>query len=294
MAQTLYPNITNLVDPGLQVAYVAGVTGGLDDISLFSFEPTNLGSIKHQGYNPSPGYVVSAEAGTIATNAITEAYLQTWTHTEYENGLYLSRKAKLTLSARPQIIFDWLQSMGLAYFQHLATRAWDLLNNAFATNLGDGVPLCSAVHPSEAGNQDNLGASAMDTAAIEAAEREVRLAQTATGQKGAYQGTALVFPLALRQTAHAAMGSQFTSAALQHSITSTLPLRLVPSRYLTSATAWFVADERYTRQSLVGYILQGSDPVETTRHMDDHSHRFTDKAIDAFNAGDWRGIFGTA
>lgn len=289
MATTLYPNLTNLTDPGLQVAYMDGYTDTTEDVTLFDVLTTKLGRVTSRGYNPAPSYVVSSETHTIGTNDIEEAYGQQWDHVEYENGLALSRTSYLTLD--PIVRMEWLQSMGNAGLQHLVDGLYDLFNNHIVTVGGDGQTLASTAHPSPVGTWSNRGSSAVDASAIEAAERALSNTLTPSGMRGELKGDVILSGTANRQAIFAALGSEFTSSNLQKSVTTTLPLRPVLSRAIDSTTAWWVCDSRQTRKHLKCYVLQGFSPIVVECHPDDWTFRVTDKFIRAINFGAPRGIY---
>jgi hypothetical protein len=128
-------------------------------------------------------------------------------------------------------------------------KAAAVLNNAFDANFagGDGVELCSTVHPTLAGTFSNelTVASDLNETSLEQALIDVAAFTDERGLKIAAQGTKLIIPSALQFTADRLMNSAGRVGTADNDINAVRNMGMVPqgytvNHYLTSNKKWFL------------------------------------------------------
>lgn len=288
MAVTLTANLTHITDPAVQAIFFDGFTAFQEDFSWLNLAPSNKAQIIHQGMNPAPGYAPHTGGAEIVTRVPKEGYRKTYTWTQVANGLAIERQLVLTLE---QPVLDrYLQSMGLAAGQFFCQTAYDILNNGYADTGPDGVSLFSASHPSSVGVQSNLGASALDATALNAAYLLMNGITTDDGLKTTLQASLLLVPQALEAKAYAVTQSQVLDKDLQRSFMQSLGFQVKMSKFLNSPTRWFLADPRETVKLFNLFVLQGPNPEIVMRDPATHNYKQTDLIITAAGYDSWRGV----
>lgn len=306
MATTVTSSLTNLLDPGLAEAFIDGMVSGVEGLdTLFNVESTDQNTIESMGINPAGAYIGTSEGGTISTRALTEGYKKTYSHTSYSYGLSMSRKAYLTARAKFSILADYYQSMGYSNGQKISELCWSLFTNGFSdTTTADGVTLFNASHPTTASGSvfSNTGSTSFDAAGIEAAHVALETQTTPDGLKMSTNATHVVVPLALRQEAFELLGSVFENSSgptangktVYTNYASIAGVQPLPSKYLTSASNWFLVDAAMTKKAFNCFVLQGFDPEVVERHPDTHNYQVTDLLVGAAGFDSWRGTWGSS
>ena len=128
-------------------------------------------------------------------------------------------------------------------------KAAAVLNNAFDSNFagGDGVELCSAVHPTLAGTFSNELATPaeLNETSLEQSLIDIAAFTDERGLKIAAQGVKLVIPSALQFTAERLMKSAGRVGTADNDINAIASMGMVPqgyvvNHYLTSAKKFFI------------------------------------------------------
>ena len=96
------------------------------------------------GYGPYA--LINGEFGVPAQDQMYQDYNTTFRHSKY--GKHTLVSANLSADDNGRILMDRVPQMVLSEVDTMNLLAWNVLNNAFTTNGYDGVPLCSASHPS--------------------------------------------------------------------------------------------------------------------------------------------------
>ena len=178
-------------------------------------------------------------------------------------------------------------------------KAAAVLNNAFDSNFagGDGVELCSAVHPTLAGTFSNeLSTPAeLNETSLEQSLIDIAALTDERGLKIAAQGTKLVIPSALQFTAERLMKSAGRVGTADNDINAIASMGMVPqgyvvNHYLTSAKKFFIKTD--VPNGLKHFVRS---PIKTSMEGDFDTGNVRYKAREryVFGFSDPRGIFGS-
>ena len=178
-------------------------------------------------------------------------------------------------------------------------KAAAVLNNAFDANFagGDGVELCSIVHPTLAGTFSNelTVASDLNETSLEQALIDVAAFTDERGLKIAAQGTKLIIPSALQFTADRLMNSAGRTGTADNDINAVRNMGMVPqgytvNHYLTSNKKWFLKTD--VPNGLKHFVRA---PIKTSMEGDFDTGNVRYKAREryVFGFSDPRGIFGS-
>ena len=178
-------------------------------------------------------------------------------------------------------------------------KAAAVLNNAFDSNFagGDGVELCSTVHPTLAGTFSNelAVASDLNETSLEQALIDVAAFTDERGLKIAAQGTKLIIPSALQFTADRLMNSAGRVGTADNDINAVRNMGMVPqgytvNHYLTSNKKWFLKTD--VPNGLKHFVRA---PIKTSMEGDFDTGNVRYKAREryVFGFSDPRGIFGS-
>ena len=126
-------------------------------------------------------------------------------------------------------------------------KAANILNTATTANGGDGAPLLSAAHPTQAGNQSNILATPADLSevSLEAILIQISDMKDDRGLRVASQGTQLIIPTAYTFVAERLLESQLRTATADNDINAIRQGGYLPQGYhimrrLTDSDQWFV------------------------------------------------------
>ena len=178
-------------------------------------------------------------------------------------------------------------------------KAANVLNNAFDSNFtgGDGVELCSAVHPIVAGTFKNELSTAADLneTSLEQALIDIAAMTDERGLKIAAKGTKMIIPSALQFTAERLMKSQGRTGTADNDINAVGSMGMIPqgyvvNHYLTDTDAFFIKTD--VPNGLKMFVRA---PVKTAMEGDFETGNVRYKARERYSFGfsDPRGIFGS-
>jgi len=174
----------------------------------------------------------------------------------------------------------------------------NIFNRAFSGSYlgGDGVALCSASHPSRAGNQ--LNKMATDAAFSEAAMEDLYIlianATDATGKRIGLMGRKVVVPTALMFAAERLGKSDLRINTPNNDINAIKSMgfmrEVIVNPYLDSSTAYFVLTD--LKKSLISLQRRA---LEFTKDADFDTENAKAKATERYAVGwaDWRGVYGS-
>ena len=178
-------------------------------------------------------------------------------------------------------------------------KAANVLNNAFSSSFtgGDGVELCSAVHPIVAGTFKNELSTAADLneTSLEQSLIDIAAMTDERGLKIAAKGTKMIIPSALQFTAERLMKSQGRVGTADNDINAVGSMGMIPqgyvvNHYLTDTDAFFIKTDVPN-----GLKMFVRSPVKTTMEGDFETGNVRYKARERYSFGfsDPRGIFGS-
>ena len=175
----------------------------------------------------------------------------------------------------------------------------NVLNNAFDSSFtgGDGVELCSAVHPIIAGTFKNeLSTSAdLNETSLEQALIDIAAMTDERGLKIAAKGVKMIIPSALQFTAERLMKSTGRTGTADNDINAVANMGMIPqgyvvNHYLTDTDAFFIKTD--VPNGLKMFVRA---PVKTSMEGDFETGNVRYKARERYSFGfsDPRGIFGS-
>ena len=176
-------------------------------------------------------------------------------------------------------------------------KAANILNTATTANGGDGAPLLSAAHPTQAGNQSNILATPADLSevSLEAILIQIADMKDDRGLRVAAQGTQLVIPTAYTFVAERLLESQLRTATADNDINAIRQGGYLPKGYhimrrLTDSDQWFVQTDipdglKMFQRSPMKKGMEGDFETGNVRYKVRERY--------SFGATDWRGIFGS-
>ena len=178
-------------------------------------------------------------------------------------------------------------------------KAANVLNNAFNANFagGDGVELCSAVHPTIAGTFSNeLGTSAdLNETSLEQSLIDIAAFTDERGLKIAARGVKMIIPSELQFTAERLMKSEGRVGTADNDINAVVSMGMVPqgyvvNNYLTDTDAYFIKTDVPN-----GLKMFVRSPIKTAMEGDFDTGNVRYKARERYSFGfsDPRGIFGS-
>ena len=178
-------------------------------------------------------------------------------------------------------------------------KAAAVLNNAFNSNYagGDGVELCSAVHPTIAGTFSNeLAVSAdLNETSLEQSLIDIAAFTDERGLKIAAKGMKLIIPSELQFTADRLMKSDQRVGTADNDINAIKNMGMIPqgytvNHYLTDSDAFFIKTD--VPNGLKHFVRS---PIKTSMEGDFDSGNMRYKAREryVFGFSDPRGIFGS-
>ena len=176
-------------------------------------------------------------------------------------------------------------------------KAANVLNNATSTNGGDGVPLLSASHPTQNGNQSNKLATAADLSetSLESILIQIADMKDDRGLRIAAQGTKLIIPTAYTFTAERLLDSQLRTGTADNDINAIRTGGYLPQGYhimrrLTDSDQFFIQTDVPD-----GLKMFQRSPLKKGVEGDFETGNVRYKVRERYSFGftDWRGIFGT-
>jgi hypothetical protein len=178
-------------------------------------------------------------------------------------------------------------------------KAANVLNNAFSSSFtgGDGVELCSAVHPIVAGTFKNELSTAADLneTSLEQSLIDIAGMTDERGLKIAARGMKMIIPSELQFTAERLMKSQGRVATADNDINAIANMGMIPqgyvvNHYLTDTDAFFIKTDVPN-----GLKMFVRSPVKTSMEGDFETGNVKYKARERYSFGfsDFRGIYGS-
>ena len=235
-------------------------------------------------------------SGVVFDNA-QETYTARYTHETIALAFAITEEA-IEDNLYDRIATRYTKALARSMANTKQVKAAAVLNNAFNTNFlgGDGVELCSAVHPTIAGTYSNeLGTSAdLNETSLEQSLIDIAAFTDERGLKIAAKGMKLIIPSELQFTAERLMKSQGRVGTADNDINAIVSMGMIPQGYrinnfLTDTDAFYIITDvpngmKYFERAPIKTAMEGD--------FDTGNVRYKARERYSFGVSDFRGIFG--
>ena len=250
--------------------------------------------VEQTGFGLAP---VKAEGSSTVYDSHAQGAVSRGTNKAYSLGYIVTREelddnlySEVSMQRAASLAFSMAQTR-----ENVGANVYNRFTTAGYTG-GDGVVLGSVSHPSLAGNQSNILATAADLseASLEDLTVQIMDAKNSRGLKISLQPKCLIVPTALVYDAQRILKSVQRSGSADNDINALRSLSVIPdvavNNYLTDSDAWFVRTNAPS-----GMVWYDRNPVEFTKDEDFDTDNAKAKAYMRFVPfwGDWRGVYGT-
>jgi len=241
---------------------------------------------------------VKPEGSGVTFDTAQETFTARYTHETIALGFAITEEA-IEDNLYDRLASRYTKALARSMANTKQVKAAAVLNNAFDSNFagGDGVELCSAVHPTLAGTFSNeLSTPAeLNETSLEQSLIDIAAFTDERGLKIAAQGVKLVIPSALQFTAERLMKSAGRVGTADNDINAIASMGMVPqgyvvNHYLTSAKKFFIKTD--VPNGLKHFVRS---PIKTSMEGDFDTGNVRYKAREryVFGFSDPRGIFGS-
>jgi hypothetical protein len=241
---------------------------------------------------------VKSEGGSIVYDNATETFTARYTHETVALGFAITEEA-VEDNLYDRISARYTKALARSMANTKQVKAANVLNNAFDPNFtgGDGVELCSAVHPIVAGTFANeLGTAAdLNETSLEQSLIDIAAFTDERGLLISTQGRKLIIPSELQFVAERLTQSQLRTATADNDINALRNMGMIPegyvvNHYLTDPDAFFIKTDIPN-----GFKLFQRSPIRTSMEGDFDTGNVRYKARERYSFGfsDPRCVFGS-
>ena len=241
---------------------------------------------------------VKSEGGSIVYDNATETFTARYTHETVALGFAITEEA-VEDNLYDRISARYTKALARSMANTKQVKAANVLNNAFDPNFtgGDGVELCSAVHPIVAGTFANELATAADLneTSLEQSLIDIAAFVDERGLLISTQGRKLIIPSELQFVAERLTQSQLRTATADNDINALRNMGMIPegyvvNHYLTDPDAFFIKTDIPN-----GFKLFQRSPIRTSMEGDFDTGNVRYKARERYSFGfsDPRCVFGS-
>jgi len=241
---------------------------------------------------------VKSEGGSIVYDNATETFTARYTHETIALGFAITEEA-VEDNLYDRISARYTKALARSMANTKQVKAANVLNNAFDSNFagGDGVELCSTVHPLVAGTLSNELATAADLneTSLEQALIDIAAFTDERGLLISTQGRKLIIPSELQFVAERLTQSQLRVATADNDINALRNMGMIPegyvvNHYLTDPDAFFIKTDIPN-----GFKLFQRSPIRTSMEGDFDTGNVRYKARERYSFGfsDPRCVFGS-
>jgi len=241
---------------------------------------------------------VKPEGSGVTFDNAQETYTARYTHETIALAFAITEEA-IEDNLYDRIATRYTKALARSMANTKQVKAAAVLNNAFNTNFlgGDGVELCSAVHPTIAGTYSNeLGTSAdLNETSLEQSLIDIAAFTDERGLKIAAKGMKLIIPSELQFTAERLMKSSGRVGTADNDVNAIGSMGMIPqgyvvNNYLTDTDAFFIKTDVPN-----GMKMFNRAPLKTAMEGDFDTGNVRYKARERYSFGfsDARGIFGS-
>ena len=240
--------------------------------------------------------VQTSELGALDYEDPLKMYATSYTHLKYTKGFKVSQE--LVEDDQHNIISQMPKALAKSVVY--TTEYWgaSVLNNAFSTSYtsyGDALPLCSTSHERADGGTAQSNASGTEIVLSETNLETGRLAlETALNDKGEivnFKANRLVIPIDLRKTAQILTESSMRPGTANNDVNIYDGVfEVIPWRYLSTATYWFLQD---SSNHLLQWFWRIRPEFKSDFNFDSDSALYKVRARFSYGWSDWRGVWGS-
>ena len=242
---------------------------------------------------------VKSEGASIIYDNATETFTARYTHETIALGFAITEEA-VEDNLYDRISARYTKALARSMANTKQVKAANVLNNAFDPNFtgGDGVELCSAVHPIVAGTFANeLGTAAdLNETSLEQSLIDIAAFTDERGLLISTQGRKLIIPSELQFVADRLMASANRTATADNDINALRNMGMIPegytvNHYLVDSDAFFIKTDIPN-----GFKLFQRSPIRTSMEGDFDTGNVRYKARERYSFGfsDPRCVFGTS
>ena len=239
------------------------------------------------------------EAGSIAYDEESQAFLTRYSHFVYALGFMISREI---YEDDQYGVVGSRRSTGLAFSMRQTKEivGTNVYNRAFTAGYtgGDGVVMCSSAHPNYAGGtQSNILATAADLseASLEQAVIDIAKWTNDRGLKIMIKPQSLIIPVDLQFEAERILMTPYRVGTANNDVNAIKTMGMFPggvivNNYLTDTNAWFI---RTNCPNGLKYFSRRNMQFGIDNDFDTENAKFKATERYSFGWSDWRGIYGT-
>jgi hypothetical protein len=240
--------------------------------------------------------VQTDEMGALDYEDPVKMYKTSYTHLKYTKGFKVSQE--LVEDDQHNVISRMPKALAKSVVYTTEFHAANVLNNAFSTSYtsyGDGKPLCSTGHLRADGGTAQSNASSTGIALTEPNLETGRLAlEKALNDKGQivnFMADTLIVPVDLRKTAQILTQSTLRPGSGNNDVNIYEGVfKVIPWRYLTSTTAWFLADKS---NHMLNWFWRIRPEFKSDYAFDSDAALYKVRVRFSLGWSDWRGIWGS-
>ena len=241
---------------------------------------------------------VKPEGSSVNFDSATESFTARYTHETLALAFAITEEA-IEDNLYDRLASRYTKALARSMANAKQVKGANVLNNAFDSSFtgGDGVELCSAVHPITGGTFKNeLSTSAdLNETSLEQSLIDIAAMTDDRGLKIAAKGTKMIIPSALQFTAERLMKSTGRVGTADNDINAVANMGMIPqgyvvNHYLTDTDAFFIKTDVPN-----GLKMFVRSPVKTSMEGDFETGNVKYKARERYSFGfsDPRGIFGS-
>ena len=251
--------------------------------------------VEQTGFGLAP---VKAEGSSTVYDSHAQGATSRGTNVAYSLGYIVTREekadnlyAEVSMQRAASLAFSMAQTR-----ENVGANVYNRVITAGYTG-GDGIVLGSVSHPSLAGNQSNILATAADLSESSLEDLTVNIldAKNSKGLKISLQPKCLIVPTALIYDAQRILQSTLRSSSANNDINALNSMSVIPdvfvNNYLTDADAWFIRTNAPN-----GMCWFDREPVQFSKDEDFDTDNAKAKAYMRFVPfwGDWRGLYSSS
>ena len=259
---------------------------------IFNVKTSGLASEKEKGMgNLSPWGERINDTDNVDYQKLEEGLLRTFTHKEFASGFAVGKR--LVEDEQYSVINKMAEDLGRGGRSKVDTDAFTVLNNAFTIAGYDGVPLFSATHPLASSTDvcDNLATGTLTVANLQLAITKMRKMVDEAGKKIVLMPDTLIVPPALEFVAQVITQSTLKVDSPNNDVnTMAGRFKVQVCDYLTSDTAWFIADS--SAHGLT-FFWRVKPEFEKATDTDNFVAKYNGRMRYSYGYSDFRGIVGS-